>query len=414
MKIAFINQPFDQIYGGNRNSIALWSYRAATELRDRHEVSIYGSRFGSVDRIEEDGITYHGFDVESDNRRLKFLRFLKVIFNGRRAFFATPWYFGIYYRNLVTAIAKKDFDVVHIHNFPQVVGMVKSHCKEGCRIVLHMHCDWLIQLHQPWVEKALRQVDLVVGCSDYVVDGIKRKYPKYSHKCRRIFNGFDSSGFYKSPKEEPPADVSGPYMLYVGRGSPEKGLHLATRAFQKIAGRFPELKLVCVGGIGAAPRAFLYDLVDEDVRRDMEPSMYEPYEDYVFDGIAPEVRSRIQMIDHVDYDSLVSFYQNSKLLIVPTVCHEAFGMPVLEAIACGTPIVASKCGGIPEFFKDGTDGYLFERGNLKSLIEKIEMLLEASVPLRPDEELQSSFRLFSWKSITNELSMCYQSLAKIG
>lgn len=414
MKIVFINQPFDQIYGGNKNSIALWSYRAATELKDDHEVSIFGSKFGSVNRIEEDGITYEGFDVETDNRQLKFLRFLKVFFNGRRAFFATPWYFGVYYRTLVKAVVEKKFDIVHIHNFPQVVEMVKSQCKEDSRIVLHMHCDWLIQLHQPWVEKTLRQVDLVVGCSDYVVDGIKRKYPKYSHKCRRIFNGFDSSAFYKSPKREVPADMKGSYMLYVGRGSPEKGLHLATRAFQKISEKHPELWLVCIGGIGAAPRAFLYDLVDEDVRRDMKPSMYEPYEEYVFEGITPEVRSRIQMIDHVNYDSLVSFYQNSKLLIVPTVCHEAFGMPVLEAIACGIPIVASRCGGIPEFFKDGIDGFLSERGNLKSLIEKIEMLLETSVPLRPDEELQGNFRLFSWKSITNELSMCYQSLVKVG
>ena len=83
---------------------------------------------------------------------------------------------------------------------------------------------------------------------------------------------------------------------------------------------------------------------------------------------------------------------------------------MLEAIACGTPIVASRCGGIPDFFKDEVDGYLFKRGDLQSLIQKIEMTLKNPLPLRPDTERANSLELFSWQKIAGELSDSYQSI----
>jgi glycosyltransferase involved in cell wall biosynthesis len=177
-----------------------------------------------------------------------------------------------------------------------------------------------------------------------------------------------------------------------------------------LAEKTADLSLVCIGTVASAQRAFLYDLVDADVRNDMTPAMYEPYEEYVFEGISPAVKKRIQMIDYIDYEGLVGYYQNAELLVVPTVCHEAFGMPVLEAIACGTPIVASRCGGIPDFFKDEVDGYLFKRGDLQSLIQKIEMTLKNPLPLRPDTERANGLELFSWQKIAGELSDSYQSI----
>lgn len=409
MKIAFINQPFDEPYGDQKNSIALWSYRAAKELADHHTVSILCSHFGKEGVVERDGILYRGFDVDADNRRYFLSRFLQLWYRKNKPIFATPWYYPRYYQAIAREIGRGGYDVIHIHNFPQVVHRIR---KENPRstIVLHMHCDWLVQIHRPWMEAVLREVNLVLGCSDHVINGIRKAFPKYAGKCKRLYNGFDSDGFYVMPKERLPEPIKTPYLLYLGRGSPEKGLHLATHAFARIAETFPKLNMVCVGGINPAPKEFLLDLVGDEISREMAPCFEKPYRDYVYDGIPASIRERIFEIPHVDYGNLVGIYQNAEALVVPTVCHEAFGMPVLEAIACGTPVVASRCGGIPEFFMDGKDGYLFERGSLSSLVTQLEKLLSVPVPRRSEQERQNSLTFFSWKTIVSELTGHYDSL----
>ena len=410
MRVAFVNQPFDELYGDHKNSIGLWSYRAARELQKKHDVTLFCRLFGENGPVVKEGITYHGFDTEAGKGKLFSRNWLKLYYRKRKPFFASRFYYSHFYHSIARQIQKEQFDVIHIHNFPHVVPIARKYNPDS-RIILHMHCDWLIQLHAPWIRSALEKVDLVLGCSDHVVNGIKAAFPDYASKCRRLFNGFDCTGFYTEPHQQALESTESPYLLFLGRGSPEKGIHLATRAFQQIADEYPDLRLCCVGGIVSLPKEFLYDIVSEDVRRDLEPCYQKPYRDYVFEGIPEAIRKRIIQINYVNYEELVGVYQNAKALLVPTVCHEAFGMPVLEAIASGCPIVSSRCGGIPEFFKDGVDGVFFERGNLDSLVAQLRHLLNNPVPLRSEEERRNSLTLFSWKTIVSELSEHYQSLA---
>lgn len=410
MRIAFINQPFDVVWGDRKSSIALWSYRVAMELKHRHDVTIYCQSFGENEPVEKDGIVYRGVDTARDLRRHKILQFLKFHYRNQRAFFATRFFHRNYFRSSASSIAKQSFDVVHIHNFPQAVLAVRR-ANPRSAIVLHMHCDWLVQLHRPWIEKVMASVDLVIGCSDYVVDEIKQAFPAHAEKCQRLFNGYAAERFYASPTSPPPPGFEKPYLLYLGRGSPEKGVHLAIQAFNRIAREYPDLRLMCVGGIGVAPSEFVYDLVDEAVRKDMAPCFEKPYRDYIYEGISEDVKSRIIEVAHMDYEALPSVYQNAEMLVAPSVFREPFGMHILEAIACGTQIVASRCGGIPDFFIDGKDGLLCERGNLDSLVKHMKLLLKNPAPLRSDEERRESLARFSWNHIASELAGHYQSLS---
>ncbi|GAC1616091.1 MAG: glycosyltransferase family 1 protein [Ktedonobacteraceae bacterium] len=106
------------------------------------------------------------------------------------------------------------------------------------------------------------------------------------------------------------------YLLHVGRIMPRKNLEKLVQAFNLLALRFEDLHLVMTGGTGYG---------SEEVLRQIEASPY---------------RERIHLAGWVPEQELAALYAGASTLVFPSV-HEGFGLPTLEAMACGTPVVAS-------------------------------------------------------------------------
>jgi glycosyltransferase involved in cell wall biosynthesis len=94
------------------------------------------------------------------------------------------------------------------------------------------------------------------------------------------------------------------------------------------------------------------------------------------------------------------------------VWNEAFGIPIIEAMATGVPVVATRGGGIPEVVVDGETGLLVERGDASALAEAILRILS-------NENLRTSMgraarkravELFSWEKISRDLLVQYENL----
>jgi len=143
--------------------------------------------------------------------------------------------------------------------------------------------------------------------------------------CRRFRPGAVTSSF--RARHNLPDDR--PYVLFVGSEDPRKNLHLLLRAFARVRQSVPEATLLKVGAA-----AF------DDQRR----SNLQLCTDL---GIAGAVR----FFDDVDETELPSFYQIASAFAFPSL-HEGFGFPVLEALACGTPVVAAGASSIPELVGD--------------------------------------------------------------
>jgi spore coat protein SA len=407
MKVAFVNQPFDEVYGNQRNSIGLWSYRAAIELSKRHQVTIFCRNFEGGPVAESENIRYSGHSIEADDKAQRYRRFLKLWYRGKRPLFATRWFYPGYYKSIASKISQEKFDVIHLHNFANAVDVIRE-LNPKARIVLHYHCDWLQQLPNSWLRRSIAQVDLVLGCSDFIVNRGKKRFPEFADKMHTLYNGFDPALFFVEPKLPSPFNDEKPRLLYVGRGSPEKGLHLLARAFSILVKEIPDLQLVAIGGIASAPKAFIVDLVEDEIKRDLEGCYPRPYDQQVYEELTTEARSRFQHIGFVPYEELVAYYQHATLQVVPTVCHEAFGMPVLEGIACGLPQLGSHCGGIPEILEDGVDGFLFERGKLDSLLVGLRKMLSSPFLPRTAESRSNHVGKFSWNNIVSRLERYYQ------
>lgn len=79
----------------------------------------------------------------------------------------------------------------------------------------------------------------------------------------------------------------------------------------------------------------------------------------------------VKLLGYLKDTRLKNLIMNSRFTIVPSIWYEGFGLVILEAYACGKPVIASRIGGIPEVIKDGKSGLLFEPGNIDDCKNKI-------------------------------------------
>lgn len=179
-----------------------------------------------------------------------------------------------------------------------------------------------------------------------------------------------------------------PYILYVGASDRNKNLSGLVRAFAALAG----------GGIPETARLVLAGPVDDGMRR-----------------IQDEARSlgignRVICTGHVSHDDLPCLYNGARLFVLPTF-YEPFGIPLLEAMACGTPVVASRAGGIPEVV--GEAALLFDPQDPRDIAEAMRAAL-TDEPLRHRLRQQGPARAaaFTWEKTARKTLAAYREAAR--
>jgi alpha-1,3-rhamnosyl/mannosyltransferase len=120
-----------------------------------------------------------------------------------------------------------------------------------------------------------------------------------------------------------PGPDRGPYLLAVGTLQPRKNLEAALAAFERLVAAGAEHRLVVAGARGWRDAELL-------ARLERSPAT-----------------GRIDLLGRVDDDELLGLYRGAGCLLYPSLA-EGFGFPPLEAMACGTPVVAARAGSVPE------------------------------------------------------------------
>jgi len=147
----------------------------------------------------------------------------------------------------------------------------------------------------------------------------------------------------------------GPLVLYVGRLAPIKGLETLLDAIALLGRRDRRVRLLIVGGEADEARdgheAGLHARIAAHRIGDL----------VTFEGPQPQ-------------ESLRTHYAAADVTVLPS-HYESFGMVALEAMACGSPVVASRVGGLTTTVRDGVTGFLVPEGDVGALADRLETLL---------------------------------------
>lgn len=408
-KIGYVAQPFDNSAppdpGG---SLGIWNWEVSKRLTgSAHVVVCAPRRSGQPGGEQWEGVDFVRIPLTADLRLLALRSRKSSVRDAGRPLFASSIYYCFYAIRAAKVLRANACDVVHIHNFSQFVPIVRL-LNPAAKIVLHMSCDWLAQLDRTLIEPRLKRAEAIIGSSDAVTERIRKRFPNHAHRCMTVFNGVDTEGFSPGESTGPP----GQRVVYLGRISPEKGLHVLFDAFEHVVQRRPDVRLEIIGGAHVPPKDFIVGVCDDPIVKRL--SRFYGEESYlrVLQRRLPGgLEKSVCFGGELRHEELSRRLRGAAVLVQPSLV-ESFGMPVAEAMASGVPVVASRVGGLPELVVDERTGLLVEPDCPIALAHALLRLLE-----NPDlartmgraGRLRAE-RLFSWDRIVDKLQQLYAGL----
>ncbi len=247
-----------------------------------------------------------------------------------------------------------------------------------------------------WCERtAANSAAAVVAVSDGMRADIMTAYPEIApERIRVIRNGIDATEYRPDPRtgvlDRYGIDTSRPYVIFVGRITRQKGVPVLLRAASRL---IPEAQLVLCAGQADTPEllAEVTELV-EGLRATRSGVVW-----------IPEMLAKaevIQLLTHATVFACPSVY-------------EPLGIVNLEAMACGTAVVGSRTGGIPEVVAEGETGLLVPPGDPEALATALDVLLSDSGLARAMGQAgrKRAVAEFGWPAIAAQTADLYAELA---
>jgi len=251
-------------------------------------------------------------------------------------------------------------------------------------------------------ERILREADGLVFSTPAEEQQIKTLYKNQPRRFQVIPPGVDTSRFYPIPCDEARQAIGIPekncMLLYVGRIEPLKGIDTLIRAISLMDRRgilqeCPHYLAV----IGGDPEESQNELSAEMQR--LQALAFE----LKVDDLVIFMGKRSQ-------ETLPYYYSAAQMVIVPSL-YESFGMVALEAMACGTPVVASHVGGLVHLIQDGVTGFSVPDGDPALLAERISTLIaNPDLRARMGEQAHTAAQDYDWHFIAEKISTYYNDL----
>ena len=314
-----------------------------------------------------------------------------------------------------------DADLVHCHTWYSHFGGILAKLNYGIPFVITVHSleplrPWKREQlgggydFSLWIEKtALEMADAIVAVSGETKRDIERLFEVDPNHVRVIHNGIDLEEYRRVDSTDAlkrhGINPDEPYLLFVGRITRQKGIVYLVRAIQFMT---PGFQIVLCAGAPDTP----------EIAIEMQKAIAQ----------AKSERSDIIWIEEmVDRNAVIELYSHAAVFCCPSI-YEPFGIINLEAMACGTPVVASAVGGIKEVVVDQETGFLVPLEQMKESPfeplnpEKFSRDLAGKInQLMNDRRLRKKFgkagrkrveEKFSWSTIAQKTKALYETLKR--
>lgn len=295
-----------------------------------------------------------------------------------------------------TVDAVEDFrpNIIHVHHafpFSWAARFVKSTYQIPYIITVHGSELPTAQKDKRYLAltmDALRRARRIIPNSFYTKEWLFKVFgDDYRRRVRVIPGGVDIHKFKKIVTDDIDRefDIKGEkVVVFAGKLTVFKGVKYLIRAARKIKGK-------------------VFILGDGPERKNLEKMAKD------------EKVSNVKFLGHFgdDTDFLIKFYSRANVFVAPSVWDEPLGLVILEAMACETPVVVTRKGGIPLAVKDGQNGFFIRPRNSQDMALKINALFE-NEPMRlkmAKKAREIAVARFSWEVIAHRFENIYDKFA---
>lgn len=291
----------------------------------------------------------------------------------------------------------KNYDLIHAvaEGLPSIIAItIKKLKRKPCLITIQggsisagFESSLSGRLSRKLQKWSFRNADLVHVISQSLAEGAKRLG---AENIAVIPNGVDSRLFKPMDKDELRKkygiSAEEKIIISVARLEPVKGVDHLIKAIALLVEKISDLRLVVIG--------------DGKQREELERLINQL-----------QLDSKVQLLGFLPHQQ-ISEYLNMSDVFVLSSRHEGLGIALIEAMACGVPVIGSRVDGIVDIIEDGKNGILVPSGDEKALAEEIERLLQ-------DENLRDNFieegfkkveERFLWDSVLQQIEQIYTSL----
>ena len=241
---------------------------------------------------------------------------------------------------------------------------------------------------QTQTRRSCRQATTVIAISESGRQDIHKLFGVPLERIEVVYPGVDpifqpaSAEAIAQFKKEKQLDR--PYILHVGTLQPRKNIPMLIEAFAQL--RHPSMELILVGGKG-----WLYD------------EIYARVEQH-------GLKNHVRFMGYVPDTELPLWYNGATALVFPSV-YEGFGMPVTQAMACGTPVITSNTSSLPEVV--GNAGMMFNPHDSAELVSCLDRIInDSQFASQLKTQGFEQVRQFSWTHSGTKMAQCYRQMSQ--
>jgi glycosyltransferase involved in cell wall biosynthesis len=303
------------------------------------------------------------------------------------------WYFSWSRSLSISKNAWKKYDIFHnMTQYPISPSVSQNYAITIYDLIPILYPSYVTPFYawqsRMFLPAILKKASLILSISHYTKNDIVRRYHVDPEKIRVTHLGV-SDHFHPATTTEigdfcKKYNLNNPFILFVGAIEPKKNIPSILRAFHLVRKKLPELELV-IAGKKSWKFQEVFSLID-----------------------TLKLGKSVHYLQFVPYDDLPVLYSASSVFVFPS-NYEGFGLPPLEAMKCGTPVIVSDRSSLPEIV--GPEGMMVEPGDYAGLAGKILTLL-GDEAIRSDQiscNLERADR-FTWERCGQETKKAYHTI----